>query len=89
MRDSFRFEVIDMHPTMPRPQSENTYQVSFKIPEAWLELADQVAAKLSPPGVTMSRTDAFRAALIDGLRRLAEVPEAPSAKPETAKKSRK
>lgn len=73
-----------MHSTMPRPQSENTFQVSFKIPEQWLELADRVAAKLSRPGVTMSRTDAFRAALIDGLQRLAEAPE-PPAKPEAAK----
>lgn len=55
-----------MH-TMPRPPSENRFQVAFKIPDAWTKRADAIAAKLSQPGVTVTRTDALRAALARGL----------------------
>ena len=61
--------------TMPRPPSENTFQVAFKIPEAWLEMADEVAAAMSPPGVKMTRTDALRAALFQGLTALRKAPK--------------
>jgi hypothetical protein len=55
---------------MPRPKSENVFQVAFKIPKAWTERADAIAAKLSRPGVTLTRTDALRAALARGLEDL-------------------
>jgi hypothetical protein len=55
---------------MPRPQSENTFQVTFKVPEAWIVQADEVAAAMSRPGVTLTRTDAFRAAMARGLHEL-------------------
>ena len=55
---------------MPRPPSENVFQVAFKIPEAWVELADEVAAAMSRPGISTTRTDALRAALWHGLEAL-------------------
>jgi hypothetical protein len=55
---------------MPRPQSENTFQVAFKIPEEWVKLADDVAEARSQPGVPWNRTDALRAALVRGLEAL-------------------
>lgn len=63
------FTVIDMQ-TMARPQSENTFQVAFKIPPEWLKMADEIAAAMSRPGVKITRTDALRAALADGLHKL-------------------
>ena len=59
-----------MSSTMPRPPSENTFQVTFKIPDAWVAQADEVAAAMSHPGVTLTRTDAMRAALARGLEAL-------------------
>lgn len=52
---------------MPRPQSENTFQIAFKVPEAWLTEADEIAAGLSSEGLTATRTEALRAALRRGL----------------------
>ena len=53
--------------TMPRPQSENTFQVAFKIPQSWIDMADEIAEAMSQPGLTITRTDALRAALARGL----------------------
>jgi hypothetical protein len=64
-------EVFDMQ-AMPRPPSENTFQVAFKIPEAWIEKADEIAAKMSRPGITVTRTDVLRSALWEGLEALRE-----------------
>jgi hypothetical protein len=58
--------------SMPRPQSENTFQVAFKIPDAWVKMADEIATAMSQPGVTLTRTDALRAALWGGLSDLHE-----------------
>jgi hypothetical protein len=60
-----------MNSTMPRPPSENTFQVTFKIPDSWVKKADDVASAMSRPGVTLTRTDALRAALAKGLEVLA------------------
>jgi hypothetical protein len=56
---------------VPRPPSD-TVQIAIRIPRKWLSAADEVAARLSPPGVTMSRTDAFRAAIAAGFEALAD-----------------
>lgn len=69
--------------SMPRPQSENTYQVAFKIPEEWKDLADEIAAAMSQPGISATRTDVLRAALYQGLQALrakhsASLPDRPS-----------
>jgi hypothetical protein len=56
-----------MNSTMPRPPSENTFQVTFKIPDAWIAQADALASAMSRPGLTITRTDALRQALAKGL----------------------
>jgi len=59
--------------TMPRPQSENTTQIAFKIPDGWLERADVLASALSRPGISIvTRTEILRAALGRGLSALEE-----------------
>jgi hypothetical protein len=68
---------------MPRPQSENTFQVAFKIPQQWVEMADEIAAAMSRPGIATTRTDALRAALWEGLTRL-RAETTPSATPAAA-----
>jgi hypothetical protein len=55
---------------MPRPASENTFQITFKVPQEWVELADALAAAMSRPGLTLTRTDALRTALATGLATL-------------------
>jgi len=58
-----------MHP-MPRPQSENTFQVAIKVPQEWVDQADAIAAARSRPGLVVTRTDAIRAAIAHGLETL-------------------
>jgi len=53
------------HP-VPRPKSENTFQVAFLIPDEWRERADALAERLTP-GVRLSRSDVLRLALGRGL----------------------
>lgn len=55
---------------MPRPKSENEYQVAFKIPSAWVDSADELARGRSQGGFTTTRTEVLRAALKTGLERL-------------------
>jgi hypothetical protein len=60
-----------MSATMPRPLSENTTQVAFKIPDEWLERAEILARALS--GIaTVTKTEVLRAALGRGLDVLEE-----------------
>jgi hypothetical protein len=59
--------VIDIN--MPRPPS-NSVQVALRIPEEWIKLADALVPRLSRPGVNMSRTDVFRAAMARGFQEL-------------------
>jgi hypothetical protein len=61
---------------VPRPPSD-TVQIAIRVPRAWLETADELAKRISRPGVTMSRTDAFRAAIAAGFDALADEPKAP------------
>ena len=55
---------------MPRQPSDNTFQIAFKIPEGWIELADEIAGRKSNAITTTRRTDVLRAALADGLARM-------------------
>lgn len=72
-----------MPTTMPKPLSENTTQVAFKVPDAWLERAEVLAKALSRPGIsTVTKTEILRAALARGLDVLEE--ETP-AKPRSRK----
>jgi hypothetical protein len=59
-----------MNSTMPRPPSDRTFQVAFKIPEEWVSKADEIAAKLSNPAMRVTRTDVLRQALYAGLQQL-------------------
>jgi len=55
---------------VPRPPSDTT-QIAIRVPRDWMTKADELATRLSRPGVTMSRTDAFRAAIAAGFDALA------------------
>ena len=56
---------------MPRSKSNNTTQISFKVPEEWLEDADTVAGKMSAGNaITVTRTEAIRIALGRGLKEM-------------------
>ena len=59
-----------MQPTMPRPPSDKTFQVAFKISDEWVEMADDLAKKMSSPAVTVTRTDVLRTALWEGLQKM-------------------
>ncbi len=63
--------------SMPRPPSDRTFQVAFKIPEEWVAKADALAAKRSTPAMRVTRTDVLRQALYEGLQSL-DAPTAPS-----------
>jgi hypothetical protein len=52
---------------MPRPPSSNDVQVAIRLPAEWLARADALLPTLGPPGVTLTRSDALRAALARGL----------------------
>ena len=64
--------------TVPRPPSD-TVQVAIRIPREWLAKADELAKRISRPGVTMSRTDALRAAIAAGFAALEGEGESPAA----------
>ncbi|MBI2395000.1 MAG: hypothetical protein HYV09_35850 [Deltaproteobacteria bacterium] len=51
---------------MPRPPSDSV-QITVRVPPSWLADADEIAAAMSSPGLTVTRTDAFRAAIARGL----------------------
>lgn len=55
---------------MVRPT--DTVQITARVPAEWLPLFDAVAAKLSRPGLALSRTDAVRLAVARGLEGLRE-----------------
>ncbi len=59
-------------PDMPRKKSsENTAAINLKVPPAWVEMADEIAAAESGL-VRPTRTDIMRAALGQGLEALAK-----------------
>jgi hypothetical protein len=60
-----------MSAAMPRPLSENTTQIAFKIPDEWIERAEVLAQALS--GIaTVTKTEVLRHALGRGLDLLEE-----------------
>ena len=59
-------------PSMPRPQSENTTPVGFKIPDEWIERAEKLAVALSTDVAAVTKTEVLRAALGRGLTALEE-----------------
>jgi hypothetical protein len=63
---------------MPRPPSDRTFQVAFKIPKEWIDQADVIALDLSTPAIRVTRTDVLRQAIYAGLQQLS--PSAPPKK---------
>jgi len=55
---------------MLRPQSENTFQIALKVSPSSIKDADRLAKALSTEGISITRTDIIRSALIKGLRAL-------------------
>jgi hypothetical protein len=55
---------------MPRERSDNTEAVNMKIPKAWIEAADKLAAASDP--VKATRTAILRVALGQGLDAMAK-----------------
>jgi hypothetical protein len=51
----------------PRKDDEPTVQVAFRLPESIVKALDEVAKDLSPPGITISRTDVLRVLLFEAL----------------------
>jgi hypothetical protein len=51
---------------MPRESSDNTAAINMKVPPAWIERADKLAAAEKGLG-RLTRTDVLRAALERGL----------------------
>lgn len=51
-------------------QEEATVQVTIRVPYAWRERANALAAKLSPVGKKLSAMDGFRAAMATGFEQL-------------------
>jgi hypothetical protein len=52
------------------PTTQNTIQITFRVPEEWIERADKIAKKLSHEGITLTRTDGYRAAMATGFIQL-------------------
>lgn len=55
---------------MPRPPSDNESQFSLRVPQEWLDEAADIAKRVSPPGVTVTRAQILRAAAQEGLKRV-------------------
>lgn len=63
-----------------KQRKKDPVQIGIRVPPEWLEDAERLAAALSRPGLEVTRTEAFRAALARGLESLLA---------ETASKSKK
>lgn len=53
----------------PAASHASTIQITFRIPEEWLEWADELASKHSAPGLVLTRTDGFRTAMAAGFEK--------------------
>jgi hypothetical protein len=52
---------------MPRPRSPNVVQVTVLIPEDVSDRAEALGERMAPAGVTLSRAEVLRAAILRGL----------------------
>lgn len=69
------------HSAMPRPKSPNVVQVTVLIPEDAADRAQALSGRIGMPGVSLTRAEVLRVAILRGLDVLeAEHPE-PAAKP--------
>lgn len=51
-------------------EKENTTQTAVRLPDSWLERLDKIAERMSQPGITLTRTEALRAAIFRGIEQL-------------------
>lgn len=65
---------MDAIPSSPMAtaKSNPSVQTSIRVPTDWLERAEALAEVMSQPGLALTRADAFRLALAEGLRVLEE-----------------
>jgi hypothetical protein len=54
-------------PRVPRPKSPNVVQVTVLIPEEAADRAEALGERMAPAGVTLSRAEVLRAAILRGL----------------------
>ena len=62
-----------------KQRKKEPIQIGIRVPPEWLEDAERLALALSRPGLEVTRTEAFRAALARGLE--AMLAEAAAEKP--------
>ena len=53
-----------------KKRKKDPVQIAIRVPPEWLEDAERLAAMLSRPGLAVTRTEAFRAAMARGLESL-------------------
>lgn len=53
-----------------KQRKKEPVQIGIRVPPEWLDDAERLAAALSRPGLEVTRTEAFRAALARGLESL-------------------
>jgi hypothetical protein len=53
--------------SMPRPKSPNVVQVTVLIPEEAAERATALSSRVGVPGVTLTRAEVLRVAILRGL----------------------
>ncbi len=51
-------------------KQENQVQMAIRVPESWLPRLDKIAEQVSPPGVRLTRTEALRTAIHQGMVKL-------------------
>jgi hypothetical protein len=66
-RRAQRVESVPAKPRRKRERKPATVQVTFRVPAAWVERADNIGRRLSRAGLQITRTDALRASLAVGL----------------------
>ncbi len=54
------------------PKRQPTILVAVRMPKAWVDEADRLAAVMSKPGLELTRTDVFRMAIAEGMKQVAE-----------------
>jgi hypothetical protein len=60
--------------TAPREVSEETTQITVRVPNHWLGKMDTIAQKITVPGIKMTRTDIARRAMAIGIDELVKHP---------------
>ena len=51
-------------------KKSGTTQITVRVPSEWLPRAEELAKKLSQPGIPANRVDAFRACIATGFETL-------------------